>query len=223
MLCGIRLMAQLPPGDSSYKTTYWVQKVTLFRLLPNTPGEIIFLGNSITDIGEWAEIWQNHRVKNRGISGDVCAGVFARLDEVCESRPSRIYLMIGINDIAKGLSPSSILEAHKKIYDYIKLYTPGTMLIVQSLLPTNDSFTAFIRHQQKTLQILEVNRLLEVECALRKICFVNLYPGFVNTTGKLNEKFTNDGLHVNGAGYIHWKQMLEASGLGIAPAIKKKK
>lgn len=38
--------------DSSYLTTYYEQKVSMFRLLPDTKGEIVFLGNSITDIGE---------------------------------------------------------------------------------------------------------------------------------------------------------------------------
>ena len=89
--------------DSSYLTTYYGQKVSMFRLLPDTKGEIIFLGNSITDIGEWAEIWNNIHVKNRGISSDNTFGVLARLDEVLSSRPAKIFIMIGINDISREL------------------------------------------------------------------------------------------------------------------------
>mgnify|MGYP000061554644 CR=1 FL=1 len=65
--------------------------------------EIIFLGNSITDIGEWTEVWQDIHVKNRGISGDNTFGVLARLDEVVSSKPSKIFIMIGINDISKNI------------------------------------------------------------------------------------------------------------------------
>ena len=28
------------------------------------------------------------------------------------------------------------------------------------------------------------------------------------TSGKLDSRFTNDGLHLTGAGYQHWKQFL---------------
>ena len=54
----LNLFAQ-NPVDTSYSSTYYQQKVTLFRLLPDEKNEIIFLGNSITDIGEWTEIWHN--------------------------------------------------------------------------------------------------------------------------------------------------------------------
>jgi hypothetical protein len=73
--------------DSFYKTTYYEQKVTLFRQLPDTKGEIIFLGNSITDIGEWAEIWQNLRGEKPGYLRRQHFGVLAALDEVTSSKP----------------------------------------------------------------------------------------------------------------------------------------
>ncbi len=50
------LMQAQATYDSSYLTTYYEQKVSMFKQLPDTKGEIIFLGNSITDIGKWAEI-----------------------------------------------------------------------------------------------------------------------------------------------------------------------
>ena len=90
MLCSC-LRGQSQSWDSSYQTTYYDQKLTLFRLLPDTKGEIVFLGNSITDIGEWSEIWQNPTVKNRGISGDITFGVLARLDEVLSSKPKKLF------------------------------------------------------------------------------------------------------------------------------------
>ena len=101
--------------DTTYASTYYQQKVTLFQLLPDTKHEIIFLGNSITDIGEWAEIWQNKNVKNRGISSDNTFGVLARLDEVVSSKPAKIFIMIGINDIAKDTPDSVVISNYQKI------------------------------------------------------------------------------------------------------------
>lgn len=200
------------PVDTSYRTTYYEQKVTLFRLLPDTKGEIIFLGNSITDIGEWSEIWQNPKVKNRGISSDNTFGVLARLDEVTSSRPDKVFIMIGINDIAVGTPDSVIIANHCKIYDYIRAASPQTKIYVQSLLPTNADFIEFKRHQNKTEHILAVNSALQQICTEKGIPFIDLYSRFVDDVGKLNKQYTNDGLHINGYGYMLWKQILIEKG-----------
>jgi len=201
--------AQTLKWDSSYQTTYYVQKITLFNQLPNKKNEIVFLGNSITDIGEWAEIWQDIHVKNRGISGDNTFGVLARLDEVVSSFPKKIFIMIGINDIAKNIPDSIILRNYKKIIETIQQKIPKTQLIVQSILPTNHSFTQFANHQNKTQHILYINKELEKICAEKSIVFVNLFPLFLDEENKLSTTYTNDGLHLNGNRYMLWKNTLQ--------------
>jgi lysophospholipase L1-like esterase len=198
--------------DTAYKTTYYEQKVTLFRQLPDTKGEIIFLGNSITDIGEWAEIWQNPKVKNRGISGDNTFGVLARLDEVTSSKPSKIFIMIGINDIAKSTPDSVIVMNYRMMLQQIREWSPKTKVYIQSILPTNGDFTEFKRHQNKDVHIKTINRDLQMLCATFNLIYVDLYSHFVNGEGKLDPRYTNDGLHINGDGYMLWKQILKENG-----------
>ena len=198
--------------DTTYRSTYYEQKVTLFRMLPDTKGEIIFLGNSITDIGEWTEIWQNLKVKNRGISGDNTFGELARLDEVLSSKPEKIFLMIGINDIAKETADSIIITNHRKICQRIKAASPKTKLYVQSILPTNADFTEFKRHQNKDEHIRKVNTALQKTCNEYGLTYIDLYSRFVDATGKLDKRYTNDGLHINGYGYMLWKQILAEKG-----------
>jgi len=171
--------SQTVTWDSNYRTTYYGQKVSLYRLLPDTKKEIIFLGNSITDVGEWAEIWQNPRVKNRGISGDNTFGVLARLDEVLSSKPRMVFIMIGINDIAKNIPDSVILFNYKRIISRVKAESPNTKLIIQSVLPTNNNFTEFKNHQNKTEHILAVNKGLEQMCKDEEFTFPTLYPHFI--------------------------------------------
>lgn len=202
------LSAQAPAWDSSYKTTYYQQKVSLFRLLPNTASEIIFLGNSITDIGEWAEIWQNPRVKNRGISGDIAFGVLARLDEVLEAKPDIIFLMIGINDIARNIPDSVIIHNYQRIIERVKRESPRTSLVIQSILPTNNKFTEFRNHQNKTQHILAVNKALQEICKTERLQYIDLYNQFTDSEGKLDVQYTNDGLHLTGPAYLKWKQVI---------------
>lgn len=61
-----------------------------FRLLQKI---LFFLGNSITNGCEWAELFQNKNVKNRGISGDICMGVYDRLDPIVKGKPAKIFFI----------------------------------------------------------------------------------------------------------------------------------
>jgi lysophospholipase L1-like esterase len=209
----LSLHAQSVTYDSSYQSTYYGQKVTLFRLLPNEPNEIIFLGNSITDIGEWTEIWQNLKVKNRGISGDNTFGVLSRLDEVLASKPDKVFIMIGINDIARNIPDSVILANYHKMIERIQSASPKTKIIIQSILPTNNNFTQFKNHQNKAAHIAFVNEALKVLCNDKGLSYLNLHDSFLDENAKLNALYTNDGLHINGYGYMLWKKMILENGL----------
>ena len=82
---------KLPVLHDSLFSTYYHQRWTLFQSLPQTKGDIIFIGNSITDGGEWSELFNDLRVKNRGISGDISAGVIKRIDEVVKRKPAKQF------------------------------------------------------------------------------------------------------------------------------------
>lgn len=198
--------------DTSYHTTYYVQKTTLFSRLPLTKKSIIFLGDSITDIGEWAELWQNSNVKNRGISGDNTFGVLARLHEITAAQPAKIFIMIGINDIARNTPDSIIVANYEKLVRTIKLASPKTKLYIQSILPTNNTFTEFVRHQNKDAQIGFVNSALAKLATANNAVYIDLYTQFLDASGQMSSQYSNDGLHLDGNGYQLWKNILQQQG-----------
>ena len=201
-----------PAVDTSYRTTYYEQKVTMFRLQPDAEGEVVFLGDSITDIAEWGEIWKNKNVRNRGISSDNTFGVLARLDEVLSSKPKKIFIMIGINDIARNTPDEVIVANYRKIVQRIRTESPKTRLYLQSVLPTNNEFTEFKRHQNKDEHIRAVNAALQGIAAENGAVWVDLYSAFLDESGKMDKRYTNDGLHINGYGYEKWKAVLREKG-----------
>lgn len=201
--------ASTPTYDSSFVNSYYEQKVSLFSQLPQSSDDIIFIGNSITDIGEWAELWQNLHVKNRGISSDITFGVLARLREVTKGKPAKIFIMIGINDIARNIPEEVIVANYKKIIEQILKESPGTKVYVQSILPTNNEFMEYKNHQNKSDKIIAVNNELKYLSKALKVTFIDLSAHFSDGEFKLSKKYSNDGLHLNGAGYIKWKSVLE--------------
>ena len=67
------LLLALPQFAQERKySTFYEQRATLFEELPVTSKDIIFLGNSITNGCEWAELFQNKNVKRRtGVSVEI--------------------------------------------------------------------------------------------------------------------------------------------------------
>ncbi|MFT3824348.1 MAG: GDSL-type esterase/lipase family protein [Chitinophagaceae bacterium] len=211
LLAAIACNAQ---DSTKYKTTYYGQKVSQFRLIKDVEtGEIIFLGDSITDIAEWADLLKNSKVKNRGISGDNTFGVLARLDEVTGRKPAKVFIMIGINDIADNTADSIIVANYRNIIQRLRKESPATKIYIQSILPTNDGFTEFKRHQGKDGHIRFVNDGLKKIGAEYGCLYIDLYSQLQNNEGKLDTKFTNDGLHLTGEGYAAWINLLHTKKL----------
>jgi hexosaminidase len=204
----VQSQVQLPVYPDSLFSTYYHQRRTLFQSMPHKKDDIIFIGNSITDGGEWSELFNDLQIKNRGISGDYSAGVIKRIDEIVKRKPAKIFLMIGVNDLARGISPDSVVKNILLIADYLKAKAPAANFFVQSILPVNDVFGKFSGHTNKSGQIKQVNERLARESSSHHYKFIDLYSFFCNSEGKLDTRFSNDGLHLLGEGYLLWKHLV---------------
>lgn len=189
--------------------TYYNQRRTLFEKLPDTPNEIIFLGNSITDGSEWVELFGDIRVKNRGISGDTTPGVLFRLNEVTRSKPDKVFLLIGINDLANGTKKEIVYQNICTIVSRIKEASPKTKVFVQSILPVNREFPRFGNHTNKGEEVIWINKQLKDWCLQEAFDYIDLYSQLKNKDNDLlNPEYTNDGLHLTGTGYLVWAEYI---------------
>lgn len=194
--------------DSSFRFYYYDQKLSMFEEMPDQKGEVVWLGDSITDGGEWSELFPKAVTLNRGISADNTFGILNRINEITKRKPQKVFILIGINDLARKIPDSVILANYTKIIDSITLQSPATKIYVQSILPTNNNFTDFKNHQNKDANIANINKSLEALSQAKKAIYVNLHKHFTDSEGKLNKLFTNDGLHLTGKGYQKWKSIL---------------
>ncbi|MEN6619757.1 MAG: GDSL-type esterase/lipase family protein [Rikenellaceae bacterium] len=191
-------------------TPLYYHRASLFEKLPVNKSDIIFLGNSITHYGEWAEIFNNKHVKNRGISGDIVEGVYDRLDPILKGQPKKIFLLIGINNLSRNYSVDSVLNGIVKIADKISTESPRTKLYIQSVFPVNETLTTYLKHAKRGPQIIELNKGLKEMCAEKGLTYIDVYPVLKSKDSEnLDPKFTKDGLHLNGDGYMVWKEVLK--------------
>ena len=205
------LMLSYPTyGQERKYSTFYYQRATLFEELSIGKKDIVFLGNSITNGAEWFELFNNARVKNRGISGDTCEGVYDRLDSIVKGQPCKVFLLIGINDLNIGRSPKFVEEGIYRIIKKIHKDSPKTDVYVQSILPVTDEYGKFSGHTSKGNLILEINHTLSEHASAYNYTYIDLHSSFVNPdTGKMRSEYTNDGLHLLGVGYKRWVEIIK--------------
>ena len=191
---------------------HYAKRVAMFEMEPVVTGQVIFLGNSITEGGNWRDLTGSQNVLNRGIGGDVTFGILQRLDDVIKRKPSKLFILIGINDIGKDIPISKIADNYRKIVRRVKTGSPQTRIFVQSILPVNPTVNRFPQHYDKEYQVLRCNEELRKLATNEDVQFVNLYPLFVNNQQLLEPNLTNDGLHLNSEGYRLWVKHLKELG-----------
>jgi lysophospholipase L1-like esterase len=188
---------------------HYKRKVEQFNSEPVIKGQIIFLGNSITEAGKWKELTGLDNTLNRGIGGDVTFGVIQRLDDVIKRQPSKLFILIGINDIGKDIPDAKIADNCRIIIEKVKARSPATEIFLQSILPVNPTVNRFPQHYDKEHHIIHTNMLLRTVADKSGVRFINLYPLFLNDRQLLDESLTADGLHLNPQGYKIWMQFLK--------------
>ncbi|MBX2890606.1 MAG: hypothetical protein KF734_06740 [Saprospiraceae bacterium] len=185
----------------------YTHRKTLFDKLPERPGTIVMLGDSQTAFCEWQELLGDSvRVLNRGISGDYVDGVWGRLDEVLRHKPLKIFLLVGVNDLFFGKKLEAIEFRYREIVQKIRRESPNTELILQSVLPMNAKVRS-LPGSNEEIRALNV-RVAQIakDYALP---YLDLYSEMTDASGNLSVRFTEDGIHLNGTGYLVWKKEIE--------------
>jgi len=186
---------------------YYLQKVSQFKLLPISHSDIVFLGDSITEECEWAELLENTRIKNRGISGDTTMGILHRLEDIVIAQPAKIFLMVGINNLIHcQQSSAKIMTDYKKIVTEICDRSPQTEIFIQSVLPINRAKSGLNLSDR---EIAQLNSCLQELATKYSLTYIDLYSHLSDEQHQLNECYTLDGVHLNGQAYSIWKQVIE--------------
>ncbi len=194
-----------------YAKEHYQKRLTVFRSEPIVKGKIIFLGNSITEFGDWQKLLNDSTVINRGIAGDNTFGVLARLDDVINREPSKLFVKIGINDISQNIPVEIIVKNISTIIEKVKAKSPMTKIYIHSVLPTNDNVkNEYPGTYNKNGIVNLVNRQLKKLSKKYNIIYIDISKHFKDKYGKLDIKYADsDGLHLNDFAYKIWVELLK--------------
>jgi lysophospholipase L1-like esterase len=179
----------------------------LYKDMPRIPNSIVFVGNSLTRGCDWAEMFQNSRIRNRGIGGDCAEGVIERIGEILDPPPSKIFFELGLSDLARGYPPQEILQHYRTIIDTSRKASPSGKIYICSVLPVREGIPA--RHHFTNRDILELNKSLKNLALDERCTYINLHSHFLSTSGEIDSSLTVDGVHLNNNGYQKWRGIIE--------------
>lgn len=194
--------------NASEKITYWFNRDKLFEAFPKDSNAIVFIGTSLTQNFELAELFHNASLQNRGIMGDVAAGVLQRLKPVTDSHPKKIVIELGINDLLMQVPEDSLLKNYERIIKELRITCPHSKIYVQSVLPISATkLFPGVNASQINERVASVNTALIALAKAQDATYIDLYSHFA-TDHALNDEYTFDGLHLNGRAYLLWRDLL---------------
>ena len=172
---------------------------------------IVFLGDSITEIYPIQEIFGNLPIVRSGVSGYRTKDILDRMDSmVYQYNPTIVFLLIGTNDYAYDndeKTTEELVSNIKKIIEEIKDNRKNAKVYLESLYPVNNNMDKGMVGVRNNETIMKTNRLLKKYCDEESIKFINMYDELVDEEGNFDRKYTYDGLHPSALGYAKISQM----------------
>lgn len=200
---------QAVPNDKPYpgRHPYYLHRTSLFHSLPVQPGRIIMLGNSLNNNCRWEELIPGKGIINRGISGDVISGIVARLDEVVERQPKKLFLQSGTNDFVndKEAQPAAVWAQYKDLIAQIRKKLPHTELYVVSMTLLNP-ITPY--YEGRNAKFRTMNTYLQQNAKSMGYTYIDLASKLADEKGDLASEFTFDGIHLSAAAYVLWREAI---------------
>ena len=161
----------------------------------------LFLGGSITEQYDLDEYYPDMFVVNSGISGNQTQDILDDMKErVYQYNPSKVFLLIGTNDIQAGVEEEDIVNNICEILKDIKENRPYAELYLEAIYPVDEDLSGA---QTRTNEEIEsINSELKKFCKEEDVTYINTYELLLDEDGeKLNEDYTKDGLHITDEGY----------------------
>ena len=166
---------------------------------------IVFIGDSLIEWGNWEKFFPAFNVKNYGVAGNKTYEVLNRLKSIKEY-PEKIFLMIGINDLADNRDIEDIVHDYRSIIHYLRKEFQNTIIHTLSIHPIDEKELGYSHLNSKL--VTKLNNKIESLSIESKLTFINMYPLFINKNGQLKTDLRNDGVHLSSNGYKLWKELI---------------
>ena len=164
----------------------------------------LFLGDSITEYYDLDKYFPDMPVVNSGVAGDTTDDILNDMKgRVYDYNPSKVFLLIGTNDLLENKTNEEIVDNIKRIVEEIRNQKSAVSLYLESIYPINRNTDKklYMVGKRQNSDIIEINGMLEAFCKDSGIEYINTYDKLLDGDGNLDKQYTKDGLHLSEKGY----------------------
>lgn len=187
-------------------TTNLIQK-EIIKEVPVVDDNYVFLGDSITDWYDLDKYFEGLPVVNSGVSGYSTSNILNNMNKmVYQYNPSKVFILIGINDLELKVDDDVVVNNIRKIVQDIKKNRRYAKIYVESIYPINNSDDdkiegSIINGNRKNSDIIDINNKLVKLTKEEGATYIDLHKELVDDNGLLKIEYTVDGLHLSSEGY----------------------
>ncbi len=171
--------------------------------LPEEPGRVVFLGDSITDMWKLAQYFPRKPYINRGISGQTTPQMLVRIyPDVVNLHPAAVVILAGTNDIARNTGPATTRMIQDNFRAIAELAQAHNIKVVFcSVTPVSDYTPRNQTGKRPPADILLLNEWLKKYAEQVHATYADYYSALADSNGFPKEEHSMDGLHPNDKGY----------------------
>jgi lysophospholipase L1-like esterase len=175
-----------------------MREVTVSTFDPNDRADVVMVGDSITQLGQWAEYGPCVVIANRGAVGDGAEEALTRIDSIRSTRARTAFIMFGVNDLAAGRSVKSAAQHEEELA--ADLLRSGQLPIILSTLYVSK---AQKDHQRINAGVDKLDRDLMGWAGRNHMPYIDLNStmSIAGGGGLSPEMAAPDGMHLNALGY----------------------
>jgi lysophospholipase L1-like esterase len=179
------------------------------------------MGNSITEFWQYSdpEFFKNKPYVDRAISGQTSPQNLLRFrQDVINLKPTVVVLMIGINDIAENTGTYNEDNTMNHIAAMAEMARGnGVRMVLSSVMPAFDfPWRPGMGPAQK---VISLNKRIKAYADKQGLEYVDYHSAMADERQGLPQKYSEDGVHPNLAGYKIMEPLVEKA---IAGALKRK-
>lgn len=129
------------------------------------------------------------------------------MDAVDETEFSKVYIMLGINEIGWVYS-STFIDKYGEIVDRIREHNPDAVIYIQQILPVSQKVSK--EHSYiKNKRIRKYNALLQKLAEEKQVYYVDVAKAVENDKGVLPKEAAVDGIHLKKDYCLKWLEYLQ--------------
>ncbi len=166
-------------------------------------GPIVFFGDSIT----WGFPLNKHFVGanllNKGVSGNTTADALKRIREVTDSKPHKVFIMLGTNDLWTNTDMYTTMKNYEEIITTIRSACPYADIVIQSVMPFGAKATD-TNPYATIIAVDNLNARLQTLAKRYGLIYVDVGKLYKDSEGKLRPEYSGDGVHICCSSYSLW-------------------